>query len=55
MACLGFPLQRTECLGDGVGDRPVKLEDLSASSPGELDAAHLSLGATSVEIPTQIC
>ncbi len=39
--CLRFPFEETECLDNGVGQPPVKIDDLVAGSPSELDSAHL--------------
>ncbi len=37
----GITLEKSERLDPGVGDRPVELNDLLASAPGELDPTHL--------------
>jgi hypothetical protein len=41
VTCIGFAFEEAQCLDDGIGQRPVKIDDLLTGPPGELDPAHL--------------
>ncbi len=52
MTRFGFPFEEAEGHDDGVGQRPVEVEHLSASPPDELDPAHLRV--SEVELLAQL-
>lgn len=39
VTCIGFTFEEAQCLDDGIGQRPVKIDDLLTGPPGELDPA----------------
>ena len=52
VARFGFPFEGAKGLDDCVGQRPVEVEQLSASPPDELDPAHLQ--ASAAEFSTKL-
>lgn len=54
VSCHGLPLQQPECLGHGISDGPVEVEDLPSRSTSEDDSGHLPPAASSIEVPTQV-
>jgi len=52
MTCIGFAFKDAERLNDGIGQRPVEIDDLFTGPSGELDPAHLPVSA--VELSAQL-
>jgi hypothetical protein len=52
VTCIWFAFEEAERLDDGIGQRPVEIEDFSADPSGELDPAHLPVSA--VELSAQL-
>ena len=52
MTCIGFAFEEPERLDDGVGQRPVEIDDLLTDALDELDPAHLPVSA--VELSAQL-
>jgi hypothetical protein len=52
VTCIGFAFEEAKRLDDGIGPRPVEIDDLLTGPPGELDPAHLPVSA--VELSAQL-
>ncbi|MGA2306736.1 MAG: hypothetical protein ABSH29_21490 [Acidimicrobiales bacterium] len=52
MARFGFALEETQGLDDGIGKRPVELDDLPAGPPREFDLGHLPM--STVELSAKL-
>jgi hypothetical protein len=52
VTCIWFAFEKAERLDDGIGQRPVEINDLFTGPSGELDPAHLPESA--VELSAQL-
>lgn len=52
VTCIWFAFEEVERLDDGVGQRPVEIDDLFTCPSGELDPAHLP--GSAVELSAQL-
>ena len=52
VTCIGFAFEEAERLDDGIGQRPVEIDDLLTGPPRQLDPAHLPVSA--VELSAQL-
>jgi hypothetical protein len=50
--CIWFAFEEAECLSDGIGQRPVEIDDLLTGPPRQFDPAHLSVSA--IELSAQL-
>ncbi len=52
VTCIWFAFEEGERLDDGIGQRPVEIDDLFTGPSGELDPAHLRVSA--VELSAEL-